>query len=160
MYGGPKVSRQFQPQFQFQDFTAVYRPGTTNTVDALSRLKTVEPCDSGQAICVWLHHYHRIETSVPIAVSPREIEEASYNDEGLCEVKKYVRPGKWEHYTLPSYVLIKDELCIYGESLLRGTRIVVPRIQRDKVVRLAHEVIRGWSRRKIDLEIKFGGRRT
>ena len=38
-----------------------------------------------------------------------------------------------------SYTHVKDELCTYGELLLHVTRIVVPKVLRDKVVRLAHE---------------------
>ena len=34
---------------------------------------------------------------------------------------------------------VKDELCTYGELLLHVTRIVVPKVLRDKVVRLAHD---------------------
>ena len=34
--------------------------------------------------------------------------------------------GNWE-CTLPSYAHVKDELSTYGELLLRGTRIVIPK---------------------------------
>ena len=75
-------------------------------------------------------------------------------------MKNCVKSGNWEQCTIPSYAHVKDELCTYGELLLRGTRIVVPKVLRDKVVRLAHEghqgvvagvvrVIRGWYMRVI-----------
>lgn len=59
------------------NFTVVYRPGKTNIADALSRLNSVEPCDSGEE-----YDFVRtiVENSVPVALSPREIEEASYNE--------------------------------------------------------------------------------
>ena len=127
------------------NFTVVYRPGKTNIADALSRLNSVESCDGGEK-----YDFVKtiVENSVPVGLSPREIEEASYNDEELCQVKNCVR------CTLSSYVPIKDELCIYGEIFLRGTRIVVPRTLRDKVVRLAHEGHQGMVKTKYRLRNK------
>lgn len=60
-----------------RDFTVVYRPGKTNIADALSRLNSVEPSDSGEEYDVVRTI---VENSVPVALSPREIEEASYNE--------------------------------------------------------------------------------
>ena len=130
------------------NFTVVYRPGKTNIADALSRLNSVESCDGGEK-----YDFVKtiVENSVPVALSFREIEEASYNDEELCQVKSWVRTGDWEHCTLSSYLPIKDELCIYGDILLRGTRIVVARILLDKVVRLVHEGHQGMAKTKYRL---------
>ena len=69
-------------------------------------------------------------------------------------MKNCVRSGNWERCTLSSYVPIKDELCIYGEILLRGTRIIVPRVLREKVVRLAHEGHQGMVKTKYRLRNK------
>ena len=69
-------------------------------------------------------------------------------------MKNSVRSGNWERCTLSSYVPIKDELCIYGEILLCGRRIVVPRILRDKVVRLAHKGHQGMVKTKYRLRNK------
>ena len=81
------------------NFTVVYRPGKTNIADALSRLNSVESCDGGEK-----YDFVKtiVENSVPVALSPREIEEASYNDEELCQVKNCVHSGSWEHCTLSS----------------------------------------------------------
>ena len=48
----------------------------------------------------------------------------------------------------------KDELSTYGELLLRGTRIVIPKILRDKVVKLAHEGHQGVVKTKYRLRSK------
>ena len=95
-----------------------------------------------------------VESCVPVALSPEEIEEASYNDEELCLVKNCVKSGNWQKCTIPSYAHVKDELCTYGEILLRGTRIVVPKVLRDKVVRLAHEGHQGVVKTKCRLRSK------
>ena len=95
-----------------------------------------------------------VESYVPVALSPKEIEEASYADEELCVVKNCVKSGNWEQCTIPSYAHVKDELCTYGEFLLRGTRIVVPKVLRDKVVILAHEGHQGVVKTKYRLRSK------
>ncbi|KAL9971363.1 hypothetical protein ACROYT_G023876, partial [Oculina patagonica] len=138
-------------RLQGYDFKVVYWPGKTNIADALSRLNSVEQVDRGE-------EYDMVravvESCVPVALTPKEIEEASYNDQELCQVKNSVRSGNWERCTLTSYAHVKDELCTYGELLLRGTRIVVPRVLRDKVVKLAHEGHQGIVKTKYRLRSK------
>ena len=53
--------------------------------------------------------------------------------EELCEI--------WQLGTVYNSFIshAKDKLCTYGEMLLRVTRIMVSKVLRDKVVRLAHE---------------------
>lgn len=67
---------------------------------------------------------------------------------------KCVKTGHWDQCILPSYAQVKDELCLYGELLLRGTRIVVPRLLRDRMVRLAHEGHQGIVKTKYRLRSK------
>ena len=40
---------------------------------------------------------------------------------------------------MPAYLHVKNELCTYGEVLLRGSRLVIPRELRPRVLELAHE---------------------
>ena len=53
--------------------------------------------------------------------------------EELCEI--------WQLGTVYNSFIshAKDKLCTYGEMLLRVTRIMVSKVLRDRVVRLAHE---------------------
>ena len=118
-------------RLQGYDFKVVYRPGKTNVADALSRLNSLNQVDHGEEYDLVRAV---VESCVPAALSPKEIEEASYYDEELTIVKSCVRSGNWDQCTLPSYAQVKDELCVYGELLLRGTRIVVPRLLRNRVV--------------------------
>ncbi|KAL9954411.1 hypothetical protein ACROYT_G041945 [Oculina patagonica] len=92
-------------RLQGYDFKVVYRPGKTNIADALSRLNSVEQDDFVRAV---------VGSCVPVALTPKDIEEASYNDEELCQVKNCVRAGIWERCTLTLYAHVKDELCTYG----------------------------------------------
>ena len=139
-------------RLQGYDFKVVYRPGKTNIADALSRLNSEKQLDRGEE-----YDFIRavVESCVPVALSPKEIEEASYNDKELCLVKNCVKSGNWEQCTIPSYAHVKDELCTYGELLLRGSRIVVPKVLRDKVVRLAHEGHQGVVKTKYRLRSKM-----
>lgn len=94
-----------------------------------------------------------VESCVPVALTPKEIEQASFEDAELRQVRNCVMSGNWE-CTLPSYAHVKDELSTYGELLLRGTRIVIPKILRDKVVKLAHEGHQGVVKTKYRLRSK------
>ena len=117
------------------DFRVVYRPGNTNIADSLSRLNSVNQLDRGED-----YDFVRAveESCVPVALTPKGIEQASFEDAELRQVRNCVMSRNWE-CTLPSYAHVKDELSTYGELLLRGTRIVIPKILRDNVVKLAHE---------------------
>ena len=95
-----------------------------------------------------------VENSVPVSLSRKEIERASYDDEELSIVKSCVRSGNWNQCIVPAYVYVKDELCVYGKFLLRGTRIVIPRILRDRIVNIAHEGHQGV------VKETFGGQRS
>jgi len=52
-----------------------------------------------------------VESCMPVALSPKEIEEVSYGDKELCLVKNCVKSGNWEQCTIPLYAYVKDELC-------------------------------------------------
>ena len=116
-------------RLQGYGFKVVYRPGKTNIADALSRLNSLKQLDRGKE-----HNFIRavVESCLPVALSPKEIEEVSCSDEELYLVRDCVKSGNCKQCAILSYTHVKDELCTYGELLLRGTRIVLPK------VRLAH----------------------
>lgn len=126
-------------QLQGYNFKVVYWPGKTNIADAFSRLNSVKQLDRGEYDFISAV----VESCVPVALSLKEIEEASYGDEELCLVNNCVKSANWEQCTIPSYTHVKDELCTYG-----GTRIVVPK------VRLAHEGHQGVVKTKYRLQSK------
>ena len=59
------------------DFRVVYRPGNTNIADSLSRLNSVNQLDRGED-----YDFIRAvaESCVPVALTPKEIEQASFED--------------------------------------------------------------------------------
>lgn len=138
-------------RLQAYDFKVVYRPGRCNIADALSRLNASVQRDKGSD-----YDFVRsvVENSAPVAITAKEIEKASVNDSELEHIKQCIKIGDWEHCMIPGYKHVKDELCVYGEIVLRGTRIVIPISLRKQVLQLAHEGHQGIVKTKMRLRTK------
>ena len=95
-----------------------------------------------------------VENSTPCALTPSEIERASAADPEISLVKECVRKGDWSAFTIPAYLHVKNELCSYGQLLLRGSRIVIPQVLREDVLKLAHEGHQGIVKTKCRLRSK------
>ena len=78
-------------------------------------------------------------TATPKAMTTREIEEASAQDEEFIELRACIDKGSWKEDKLKQYLPIRGELCAIGKLVLRGTRIVIPSKLRTRVMVLAHE---------------------
>ena len=76
--------------------------------------------------------------AVPVALWIEEIEEVSFQDEELEAVREALKTGHWSK-AQKAYELVSHELACIGQVVLRGTRIVVPRTLRRRVLDLAHE---------------------
>ena len=125
-------ARRLQPY----DFKVVYIPGQQNVADSLSRLLPPHPKPA--------HHHGADEyvqfvthTSVPNAMSLREVEEATIQDDELTAVKQAIGSGRFEQ--CKPYMPVAGELCISGQLVLRGTRIVLPSKLRPQALALARE---------------------
>ena len=77
--------------------------------------------------------------STPCAMSTRKVEEASAIDEELCAVKECLNGKPWDQLAYNKYPPRISELCSIGQLILRGTRIVIPKKLRPRVLSLAHE---------------------
>ncbi|PFX31209.1 Uncharacterized protein K02A2.6 [Stylophora pistillata] len=129
-------------RLQAYHFKVVYRPGKTNIADALSRLNCGFQRNDGE----YYDFVHAVvENSVPCALTPAEIEKASAEDMELNLIKECVQTGYWSQCNVPAYLHVKNELCSYGGLLLRGSRLVIPRELRPRVLELAHEGHQGES---------------
>lgn len=122
------------------NFTVRYAPGKGNIADALSRLVDTR-CDEGQTKLErdtesFVRFVAREAT--PTALSTREIEEASKDDQELSDVRDCLNAKYWDKSSTP-YFPVKEELSQLGYLVLRGTRIVVPETLRLKCVELAHQ---------------------
>lgn len=95
-----------------------------------------------------------VENSVPCALTPAELEKASAEDMELNLIKECVQTGDWSQCNVPAYLHVKNELCTYGGLLLRGSRLVIPRELRPRVLELAHEGHQGIVKTKCRLRSK------
>nr|XP_039264197.1 uncharacterized protein K02A2.6-like [Styela clava] len=94
-----------------------------------------------------------VQSSCPIALTPHEIEQASAKDPELQIVRDCIKSQNWSKCG-NSFLHVKNELCIHGQLILRGTRIVIPQILRKRVLELAHEGHQGIVKTKNRLRSK------
>jgi hypothetical protein len=126
-------------RLQAYTFTVVYIPGKNNVADSLSRLLQKTPKESSHLADEAEAHVHFIATNAtPNAVTAQEIQEASLEDEELETLRESIETGRWENCD-KMYVAVSPELCTVGNVVLRGTRIVIPKKLRARVLSLAHE---------------------
>jgi hypothetical protein len=82
-------------------------------------------------------------------MNSREIEEASSCDEELMTIRQCIETGNWDSPKCASYKSVRDELCIVGYIVLRGTGIVIPQKLRPRVIELGHEGHQGILKMKV-----------
>ncbi|PFX18927.1 Transposon Ty3-G Gag-Pol polyprotein [Stylophora pistillata] len=85
--------------------------------------------------------------------SYKEIESASAEDEELQAVRNFLVSGNWEEGPR-SFLMVRNELTFIGQVILRGTRILIPKVLRLRVLELAHEGHQGIVKMKERLSSK------
>ncbi|XP_062698374.1 uncharacterized protein K02A2.6-like [Aedes albopictus] len=121
-------------RLQAYTFVVRYRKGSENVADSLSRLPEFgedHEFDGDNQFLVLA-----IMESAAIDIS--ELEKASKDDLELLAVQDYVRFGKWSAEVKP-FEPFHSELGLTGDILVRGTKLVVPRALRNRMLILAHE---------------------
>nr|CAH7764203.1 unnamed protein product [Callosobruchus chinensis] len=122
-------------RLQCYRYKVIYRPGKSNIADPLSRLCTnvkSAPFEKDE-------HVRRIvESSMPVAVSLSEIQQLSKTDEEILQVKEGLYKDVWSG-SANSYKIFQHKLCFSNDILLRGNRIVIPKLLRERVLKLGHE---------------------
>ena len=115
----------------------IHRPGRENVADPLSRLlhRRVEP--DNQQRCTEEYVRFVAVSATLTALTAREIEEASADDEELKEVRKAIATGWFEKCR--QYMTEVGELCVIGQLVLRGTHIIIPSKLKPRALALAHE---------------------
>ena len=74
-----------------------------------------------------------------LLTTTEEIEDASAVDEKLEYAQQSVETGNWENSNCANYKPVRGELCLFGKIVLRGTRIVVQKKLRARVIELGHK---------------------
>ena len=126
-------------RIQSYRFTVEYKPGPQNIADPLSRLMN----KSKDKIQNETEEYVMFNTqkAIPKALSGREIEDASASDPELEMLRTCIKTGNWDSESClqPSVKALWSEFSIFGQLVLRGTRIVIPKSLREQVIEIAHE---------------------
>lgn len=141
---------------QAYDLKVIYKLGRTNIADVLSRLNCRVPCGEGQ---YYDHVRSEVENSTLCALTPSEIEKALTADPEMNLVKECVHMGDWNACNIPAYLHVKNELCSYGQLQLHGSRIVIPQVLQEHVLKLAHEGHEGIVKTKCRLYSRCGDRK-
>ena len=133
------------------NYKVCYVPSRENIADALSWLTKIP------AYCGYVHDEEYVRAimlqAVPTALTIEEIETASIQDEELKVMSECLQSGDWEKEP-KAIVMVRNELTKIGQIVLRGTRIIVPRELRKRVLDLAHEGHQGIVKTKERLRSK------
>ena len=134
-------------------YTVRYIRTGQNIADCLSRLTKIPTSSQCNNIS---EEYERMLgiSATPRAVTTREKERASAEDEEITTIRKCWKTGDWST-ALNAYKLLRDEITVIGRLVMRGMRIVVPLILRKRVLELAHEGHQGTVKTKYGLRSKL-----
>ncbi len=125
---------------------------TQNIADCLSRLNKIPALPhEGEELEEYVRAVAVIAT--PQAMSTREIERESATDEDLSVVRRCWRSDNWNDAPR-EYRLIRNEITLIGNLVMRGVRIIVPKKLRERVLQLAHEGHQGVVKTKDRLRTK------
>lgn len=131
----PRIER-WVLRLQAYRFAVKYRKGSSNIADPFSRLCTLDEgvdFDSDSKFLV-------LAIAESAAIDTNELERASQGDGELAAVRECVRSGVWNQPDAKPYERFQGELGVLGESLLvRGSKLVVPRALRPRMLDLGHE---------------------
>lgn len=116
-------------------FKVIYRKGSSNIADPFSRLCVLNEEKSFDNDCE--AYILAIQESAAIDVS--EIDRHSENDEELKVIRENIRTGNWSSNKKKQYERFKDELCVSDNLVLRGTKLIIPKNLRQRILELAHE---------------------
>ena len=123
-------------RLQPYDFRVVYAPGQSNVADPLSRLLSQNKATDHQHGAEEYVRFAAV-SATPAALTTREVEEASAVDEELKTLREAIKTGRFEK--CKAYAPAAGELCVIGQLVLRGTRIVLPSKLRPQAISLGHE---------------------
>ena len=124
---------------QSYKFKVIYQPGPKNIANSLSWLVSREESGSKHSSQAEVYVRFVAISATPTAMTTREVEEASAEDEELSAIRNCINGESWDHLVYKQYIPCSGELCTIGQLILRGTRIVIPKELRPRILSLAHE---------------------
>lgn len=133
----PRIER-WVLRLQAFNFKVKYKPGKYNIADPLSRL-TQENLKRSKMSDIAEEYVKFIALNdVPKAMTAREIEQISSQDPEITRLRDEIRRNG-DFRDLPEFKHVRKELTVLGKLVLRGTRIVIPKSLRYRIIKLAHQ---------------------
>lgn len=126
-------------KIQHFKFKVNYRPGKTNIADPLSRLLSlnsikIEDDQDREWICTLVES---------VAIDTREIKKVNDEDKEIQLLKQTIWTGNWDSSevkeSLKEYIPFKDEITEADGYIIRLNRLLIPRMLRKRMLKLAHE---------------------
>ena len=93
-------------RLQGYNFKVIYRPGSTNIADVLSRLNSAEQKDPSGEEADFVRAI--VEESTPVAMTAKEVERESEKDPELYSVRHYIQSGDWSQCKMPQLPQCKE----------------------------------------------------
>ena len=119
-------------------FTVVYKSGTDNSVDYMSRHPRSSTRKQEHITEAYVNFVAR--SAVPKAMTLAVIQQATNNYQTMKGLRASIRLNQWDNDIVKPYKSVKDELTVTSENIiLRGTRTVIPESLQQKAIELAHE---------------------
>ena len=164
LYGNPNSKppariERWSLRLQPYDALIVYRPGSHNPADYMSRHPVVQIKSSSREEKIAEEYINYLtNVLVPKAMTLEEVRLATQHDATLQEVIRAIKTNVWhntvEHpvnkQSFDAYKKIKEELSVNFEEgvVLRERRIVIPETLHKRAIQLAHEGHQGLTKTK------------
>ena len=141
-----RIERWFL-RLQQYDFQVIYKKGSDNPADFLSRHPQPKvPKHSIAEEYINFVTVNATEAAIPLTV----IREHTSKDSNLIAVQKAAESGDWTDKLVKPFFNIKDEIAVDNKNgvVLRGTRIIIPTTLQTRIVKLAHAGHQGLAKTK------------
>ena len=133
-------------------FAVRHISGRLNKADALSRLPITDSQPARRDDDLFA--YSAVLDASPGAITAKVMERYSAEDATLNELSLAITSGDFSSVKQPIFRAVKDELWLMGHVVMRGSRIVVPKVLQRRVLNLAHDGHQGIVRTKSRLRSK------
>lgn len=127
-------------RLQPYSYRVKYEKGSNNNIaDPLSRMVNFNLQRKQQNMSDTDDVYWMACEAVPKALTLEEIDCESGKDPTLIEVQRAIETNSWDRLQNFKFKILKDELCVYNQTVLSGTRIVIPKALQERVLAIVDE---------------------
>lgn len=140
-------------RLQSYHFTVEYKPGHQNLADSLSRLLPKVQSEKKTRNVAEEYICFIANSAVPNKMKLEEVEIESEKDTELSALRQAIKDNNFSSCS-NSFKMLRNELAVVGDLVVRGTRLVIPASLRNRVIDLGHEGHQGIVKTKERLRTK------